>query len=258
MTAVRCEVSGGVATLTLNEPESKNALNARIINGIGDGLAAAAADDAVRVVVLTHEGTTFCAGADLKGGGPAEEPRFSFPDVLAGIQDSPKPVVAVLRGHCMGGGVGLAAAADLSVASTEVTFGFTEVRIGVAPAMISVVCLPKLSKAHAAELFLTGRKIPAARAAEVGLINRAVPPAELDDAVASLLGELVQGGPGALAASKALLATVPGMTRAAAFAHTEEVSASLFRSPEAAEGIAAFRERRPAAWVPQLTSTESR
>jgi methylglutaconyl-CoA hydratase len=151
----------------------------------------------------------------------------------------------------MGGGVGLAAAADLSIASTDVTFGFTEVRIGLAPAMISVVCLPKLSRADAAELFLTGRKIPAARAAEVGLINRAVPPADLDEAVTALLHELVAGSPGGLAASKQLLREVPAMTRDAAFAHTQVLSAELFASAEAAEGIAAFRDRRPASWVPQ-------
>ncbi|MCU1602889.1 MAG: enoyl-CoA hydratase [Frankiales bacterium] len=247
---VRYEVTRGVAVVTLAEVDNRNALNARLINGIGDGLTAALADDAVRVVLLTHDGPVFCAGADLKGGGQ-EPARFGFPEVLSLMQDSPKPVVAVLRGPAMGGGVGLAAAADLSLASTDVTFGFTEVRIGLAPAMISVVCLPKLSKADAAELFLTGRKIPAARAAEVGLINRAVPPADLDDAVTELLHELVAGSPGGLATSKELLRDVPAMDRAAAFEHTQALSARLFQSPEAAEGIAAFREKRPASWVPR-------
>lgn len=247
---MRYEVTKGVALLTLDEVDNRNALNARLINGIGDGLTQALADEAVRVVLLTHDGPVFCAGADLKGGGQ-EEARFGFPEVLTLMQDSPKPVVAVLRGPAMGGGVGLAAAADLSLASTDVTFGFTEVRIGLAPAMISVVCLPKLSKADAAELFLTGRKIPAARAAEVGLINRAVPPADLDDAVTDLLHELVAGSPGGLATSKQLLREVPTMDRAAAFEHTQALSARLFQSPEAAEGIAAFREKRPASWVPR-------
>ena len=247
---MRYEVTKGVAVLTLDEVDNRNALNARLINGIGDGLTRAVADEAVRVVVLTHDGPVFCAGADLKGGGQ-EPARFGFPEVLALMQDSPKPVVAVLRGAAMGGGVGLAAAADLSLASTDVTFGFTEVRIGLAPAMISVVCLPKLSKADAAELFLTGRKVPAARAAEVGLINRAVAPEQLDEAVTALLAELVAGSPGGLAAAKQLLRDVPAMTRDEAFAHTQELSAQLFRSPEAAEGIAAFRERRPPSWQPQ-------
>lgn len=247
---VRYEVQDGIATLTLAMPENKNALNAGIINGIGDGLTAAVADASVRAVVLTHEGNTFCAGADLKRGGPVEESRFTFPEVLAAMQDCPKPVVAVLRGHAMGGGVGLAAAADISIATSDVKLGFTEVRLGVAPAMISVVCLPKLRKADANELFLTGRRISAQRAAEVGLINRAVPAEELDAAVTELLGELVAGGPQGLAVSKELIAQVPQMDRAEAFAHTQKLSAELFQSDEAAEGIAAFRERRPASWVP--------
>ncbi|MCW2670404.1 MAG: enoyl-CoA hydratase [Frankiales bacterium] len=246
---MKYQVTKGVAVLTLDEVDNRNALNARLLNGIGDGLTRALADEAVRVVVLTHDGPVFCAGADLKGGGQ-EPARFGFPEVLTLIQDAPKPVVAVLRGPAMGGGVGLAAAADLSLASTEVTFGFTEVRIGLAPAMISVVCLPKLSKADAAELFLTGRKIPASRAAEVGLINRAVAPDDLDAAVAELLQELVAGGPQGLATSKELLRDVPTMTREQAFEHTQSLSARLFQSPEGAEGIAAFRERRPASWVP--------
>ena len=246
---MRYQVTRGVAVLTMDDVDNRNALNARLINALGDGLTRALADDAVRVVLLTHDGPVFCAGADLKGGGQ-EEPRFGFPQVLMLMQDSPKPVVAVLRGAAMGGGVGLAAAADLSLASTDVSFGFTEVRIGLAPAMISVVCLPKLSRADAAELFLTGRKIPATRAAQVGLINRAVPAAELDDAVTELLHELVAGSPQGLAAAKQLLREVPGMAREQAFAHTQALSAELFGSPEAAEGIAAFRAKRPAAWVP--------
>lgn len=246
---MRYEVTRGVAVLTLDEVDNRNALNARLINGLGDGLTKALADDAVRVVLLTHDGPVFCAGADLKGGGQ-EEARFGFPEVLTLMQDAPKPVVAVLRGPAMGGGVGLAAAADLSLAASDVTFGFTEVRIGLAPAMISVVCLPKLSRADAAELFLTGRKITAARAAEVGLINRAVPPLDLDDAVTELLSELVAGSPQGLAASKQLLREVPAMPREQAFEHTQALSAALFGSPEAAEGIAAFREKRPPSWVP--------
>jgi enoyl-CoA hydratase/carnithine racemase/AcrR family transcriptional regulator len=251
MTAVRYDVVRGVAWVILNEPENKNALNARILNGIGDGITAANADDSVRAIVLTHEGNTFCAGADLKGGGALEEARFSFPVVLSLMQDSRKPVVARIAGHVMGGGNGLAAAADISIASTDVNFGFTEVRIGVAPAMISVICMPKLSKADAAELFLTGRKVPAARIADMGMINRAVEPSELDMAVEELLGELCAAGPNALAESKKLLRNIPEMTREEGFAHTEALSAALFKSPEAAEGIAAFRERRAAAWVPQ-------
>ena len=154
------------------------------------------------------------------------------------------------RRHCTGGGVGLAAACDISIAADDTIVGFTEVRIGVAPAVISVVCLPKLRRADASELFLNGERIPAARAAEVGLINRAVPRDELDAAIADTLGKVVRGGPKALAASKQLISKVPQSSRADAWEWTAELSQSLFQSDEATEGIGAFRERRDASWVP--------
>src|SRR5262249_16595893 len=140
----------------------------------------------------------------------------------------------------------LAAACDISIAGAEARFAFTEVRVGVAPAIISVVCLPKIRRADALELFLGGERISAARAAEVGLITRAVPAGELDAEVAPLLA----GGPSALAAAKRLVYTIPGMERKAAFARTTELSQSLFASAEAAEGMAAFREKRPPSWAP--------
>jgi methylglutaconyl-CoA hydratase len=146
--------------------------------------------------------------------------------------------------------VGLAAALDISIAADDTVIGFTEVRIGVAPAVISVVCLPKLRRADASELFLSGERISSVRAAEVGLINRAVPRDELDAAVAETVAKLVRGGPNALAMSKQLVARVPQMSRDDAFAWTGEVSPTLFASPEGTEGIAAFRERRDASWVP--------
>jgi methylglutaconyl-CoA hydratase len=246
---VRYELIRGVAVLTLADTENKNAINARLLNALGDALSQAAADETVRVVLLTHDGPVFCAGADLQRGG-LEPARFTFPGVLRLMQDTPKPVVAVLRGPAMGGGVGLAAAADISYATTDVRLGFTEVRLGVAPAIISVVCLPKLRPADAAELFMRGNKIDAVRAVEVGLLNAAVPAAELDEAVKSLIDDLLAGGPEGLTAAKQLLRHVPQVERDAAFAWTELLSARLFASDEAQEGIAAFRERRVAAWVP--------
>jgi methylglutaconyl-CoA hydratase len=247
--SVRYDVTRGIAVLTLDDVENKNAINAAMLNALGDALTRAVADPSARVVLLTHDGPVFCAGADLKRGG-VEPARYGLPDVLTLMQDSPKPVVVVARGAAMGGGVGLVAAADIAYGSTDVRLGFTEVRIGVAPAMISVVCLPKLSKADAAELFLRGNKIDAARAVEVGLLNAAHPPDELEAAVRSLLDDLAAGAPHGLAAAKALLRHVPTMDREAAFEWTGLLSAKLFASDEAKEGIAAFRERRPASWVP--------
>lgn len=257
--AVRYEVSGAVATLTMDQPHNRNALTPALLGGLADGLEAAVADEAVGVVVLTHTGPAFCAGADLSGGSPAGLAgggkrrggrRDGLADLLAAIQDSTKPVVARIAGHCVAGGIGLAAACDISVAGDGARFAFTEVRIGVAPAIISVVCLPKLRRADALDLFLSGERISAGRAAEVGLITRAVPADGLDAEIAAVVGRLLAGGPSALAAAKRLVYTIPGMAREAAFTRTTEVSQALFASAEAAEGMAAFREKRLPSWAP--------
>ena len=247
--ATRYEVAGGVATITLARAESRNALDGELLDSLGGDLRRATADDAVRAVVLSNDGTTFCAGADLKRV-DGRQAVGRIVEVFEAILDSPKPVVGRIAGHCMGGGVGLAAACDISVAADDVRLGFTEVRVGVAPAIISVVCLPKMRRGDASELFLTGERIDARRAVEVGLLNRVVPRVELDVAVEAVLAGVLAGGPEALAASKALVRTVPTLPRGEAFEWTARLSAERFASPEAAEGMAAFRERRPAAWVP--------
>jgi methylglutaconyl-CoA hydratase len=256
--AVRYAVTEAVATLTMDQPHNRNALTPALMAGLAQGLETALADEAVGVVVLTNPGPAFCAGADLSGGSPAGPAggkrrgarRDGLADLLAGIQDSSKPVVARIAGHCVAGGIGLAAACDISIADDAARFGFTEVRIGVAPAIISVVCLPKLRRADALELFLSGERISAARAAEVGLITRAVPAAGLDAEVVAVVAKLLAGGPSALAAAKRLVYTIPGMDREAAFTRTTEVSQALFASAEAAEGMAAFREKRLPSWAP--------
>ncbi|MCU4182843.1 enoyl-CoA hydratase/isomerase family protein [Acidiferrimicrobium sp. IK] len=246
-------VSGGVATITMDHPENRNAITPELLAEVGAALADAGADPAVRVVVLTHTGPAFCAGADLKRAGARSHAAapHDMAGVLSAVMDSPKPVVARIAGHCAGGGVGLAAAADISIAAAGARFAFSEVRIGVAPAIISVVCLPKLRRADALELFLTGERISAARAAEVGLINRAVPDDELDAAVAGVVRALLAGAPGALAAAKSLVYDVGGMERADAFAATARLSASLFEGEEARAGMAAFARKETPPWVPQ-------
>lgn len=255
--AVRYGVSGGVATLTMDQPHNRNAITPALLAGLDEGLDAALADAAVGAIVLTNTGPAFCAGADLSGGDKPRRGRRKEPglaDILAGLQDSPKPVVARIAGHCVAGGIGLAAACDISVASEEARFGFTEVRIGVAPAIISVVCLPKLRRVDALELFLSGERISAARAAEVGLITRAVPAGDLDAEITAVLDRVLAGGPSALAAAKRLVYTIPGMERKAAFDRTTELSASLFASAEGTEGRAAFREKRSPSWAPPARS----
>ncbi len=247
---MRYEVEGGLATITMDHVDNRNALTPELLHGLGTELERALAAADVRVIVLTNDGPAFCAGADLKGGrGAAPGGGYTLPEILTRMQDAPKPVVGRIAGHCMGGGVGLAAGCDLSIAADDVRFGFTEVRVGVAPAVISVVVLPKLRRGDALELFLTGERISAARAAEVGLITEVAPRQSLDEAVASLVDKLVAGGPRALEAAKELVRVVPGLPRDDAFSWTAQRSAELFGSEEAAEGMAAFRDRRPAAWV---------
>ncbi len=249
MGATSCSIEGEVATVMLDTPEKHNALSTEMLNSLGDHLTSCGADPSVRVVVLTHSGPTFCAGADLSVAA-ATQARFDIADVLRLIQDMEKPVVARVAGRCLGGGVGLAAACDISIASTDAEFGFTEVRLGVAPAVISVVCLPKLRRGDASELFLTGRRFRGVEAAAAGLITRAVEERELDGAVELTVGELLRGGPKALAAAKQVIARVPSMGRDEAFGWAASLSKELFASDEAAAGIAALRDRSPAPWVP--------
>ncbi|MEX0873917.1 MAG: enoyl-CoA hydratase-related protein [Actinomycetota bacterium] len=238
----------GIATITLNHPDNRNALSTELLNSLGDNLEESMQSDHVRVIVLTNEGNTFCAGADLKGGGVNVPSRYSLVDIFQLMMDGPKPVVGKIAGHCMGGGVGLAAACDISIAADDAMFGFTEVRIGVAPAIISVVVLPKMRRADALELFLSGERIPASRAVHVGLINAAAPRESLDDTTDEFLTKIAAGGPLALAAAKELIYKVPSAARDEAFKWTAKLSSELFRSDEAAEGMKAFRERSMPPW----------
>jgi methylglutaconyl-CoA hydratase len=219
---------------------------------LADALDRAATDPAVRVVVLAATGRAFCAGADLRGtGGEAADFTARYTGVLARLLDHPKPTLARVQGHVAGGGNGLVAGCDLSVAVESARFAFSEVRVGAVPAIVSVVALQRMPRAEAIELFLTGERVSAQRAREAGLVTRVVPDeAALDEAVATWVGQLLLGGPEALRGTKEVLRRVPAMERGEAFAWTEQVSARAFSSTEAAEGMAAFVERRPPAWAP--------
>lgn len=253
---VRYEVADGVATLTLASPETRNVLTSGTMRALTEHLAQAGDDDAVRVVVLTGEGTTFCAGADLAGASAAQGDSFvsagpgALVAVLEAMLDHPKPIVARVQGHVAGGGNGLVAAADISVASASAKFAFSEVRVGVAPAVISVVCLARMAPTHARELLLTGERVTADRVREAGLVTAVADDDALDGVVGSYVDALLRGGPQALRHTKALLARVPAMGRDEAFGWTAELSASLFGSDEAREGMTAFLERRTPSWAP--------
>ena len=251
MAVVETDLVGGVLTVALADEANRNALSAHLVEELLDALDAAEADPGVRVIVLTNRGRVFCAGADLAERSVAATPAAvrAPADLFGRFARSAKPYVGRIAGHCVAGGMGLAAAVDIAVAADDARFGFTEVRIGVAPAVISVVCLPKLGQADARAAFLRGNRFSAAEAAAMGLIHAAVPRERLDDEVDALVGDLLAGSPAAIAASKRLLAEVPGSPVDEAFRWTSELSAELFRSEEAREGMTAFREKRPAAWV---------
>jgi methylglutaconyl-CoA hydratase len=252
MGEVRVDVAGGILTLTLADVENRNALGATVVNGLHDAINQANADADIRAVVVTNEGSTFCAGANLKeqsGATKGALPKLGFDALLAQIQSSPTPIVGKIKGHVVGGGNGLAASLDIAIAQDDVKFGFTEVRLGVAPAIISVVCLPKMRRGDAMEGFLRGNRFPAAKAAEYGLISRAVPEAELDAAIDEVLADLMLGGPEALGHAKSLVYQVPGMAQKEAFAWTADLSGRLFKGKEAAAGMKAFLKREKPPWA---------
>jgi methylglutaconyl-CoA hydratase len=253
MAVVHTSLAAGVMTITLADEEHRNSLTRQLTTELVAALDLADNDPQVRVVVLTNAGSVFCAGANLaerSSSDTADTPVSNIdPSVLFGrFRHSPKPYVGRIAGHCVAGGMGLAAAMDISVAVDHAKFGFTEVRIGVIPAMISVVCLPKMRPADAQEAFLRGNRFPAAEAARMGLINRAVPADQLDAEIEAIVEDLLAGAPHAIAAAKQLTARVPAMSEADAFAWTAELSARLFASDEAREGMLAYLEKRPAPW----------
>lgn len=248
---VRREDAGAVTRVTLADPERRNVLSAALITELVATLRAAIADPAVRVIVLTNDGTTFCAGADLDERSSIDEAADvpDLADLFSLLRSSPTPVVGRIAGHAVAGGLGLAAACDVSVALDTARMGFSEVRLGLAPAVISVVCLPKMRPAEAAEAFLRGTRFDAVEAARLGLVNRAVPADDLDSAVDGIVADLLLGGPEALVACKDLLARIPAMTPADAFAWASIRSAELFTSDEGREGMAAYLAKRTPAWV---------
>ena len=258
MELVRTVTAAGVTTMTLDSPANRNALSTPLMRELLKGLGAALTDPGVRAVVISHTGPVFCSGADLKETAEAREsgkiPAELLADVLAAIWEFPKPVLARVAGPARAGGLGLIAAADLAVCTREATFAFSEVRLGVIPAVISATVLPRLAPRAAAELYLTGDVFDGVRAAEIGLVTRAVEADGLDAAVSAYTESLVRGGPLAIAGTKELLRRRPAETVRADLAELSTRSAGYFRSDEGREGVAAFRGKRPAAWVPQESS----
>jgi enoyl-CoA hydratase len=249
MAMVTRSLEAAVSTLTLDSPANRNALSRQLVEELSEGLAAAAADDGVRAVVLTHTGPTFCAGADLRetsAEGGIEQGTARFVALLRQLVDLPKPVLARVNGHVRAGGLGLLGACDLVVAGPQSSFAFTEVRLGMAPAIISLVTGPRMPERFAARFLLTGETFDAETAEQAGLVTEAA--ADVDAALAVLLDALRLASPQGLAATKPL---TNARLRSALEADSEAVqrlSAQIFTSPEAREGITAWAQKRPPSW----------
>ncbi|MFI7410595.1 enoyl-CoA hydratase family protein [Streptomyces sp. NPDC049627] len=243
MTLIGRTRARAVETLTLDSPANRNALSAALVGELSDALTDCAKDTDVRAIVLTHTGTTFCAGADLRD--PPD------PDALVAllrqIVELPKPVVARVTGHVRAGGLGLLAACDITAASRESTFAFTEVHIGVAPAVISLPLLPRTDPRALARYYLTGERFTAPEAARIGLLT--TQGEDVDETLAPVLDGLRRASPRALAETKALLTAKVLETFDRDAAGLTALSARLFSSADAREGMTAFLERRDAQWV---------
>ncbi|MEU0473537.1 enoyl-CoA hydratase family protein [Streptomyces olivaceus] len=243
MTTVVRTRTRGVETLSLDSPHNRNALSAALVGDLAAALTEAGADPGVRAVVLTHTGNTFSAGADLR-----DPPA---PDALTGllrqIAEVPKPVIARVAGHVRAGGLGLVAACDVAAASAAATFALTEVRIGVAPAVVSLTLLPRTDPRALARYCLTGERFDAAEAARIGLVTAAGD--DVDAVLAPVLDGVRRASPQGLAETKRLLTArvLEAFDRDAA--DLTALSARLFASPQAREGMTAFLERRDPEWV---------
>lgn len=251
---------GAIAHVALARPEARNAFDAALIDALHSAFGELAGEpaSALRGVVLSGDGRTFCAGADVEwmrhavelGVEENERDAAAMQAMFAEIDRCPVPVVARVHGAALGGGMGLCAVSDVVIATADATFGFTETRLGIVPAVISTFVLPKIGESHARALFATGQRLDARRALAIGLVHEVVGgERELDERVEAVVAELVAAGPTAARAAKALVRELRGLSPEAAAAHTVRLIARQRTSDEGQEGLRAFLERRAPAWT---------
>jgi methylglutaconyl-CoA hydratase len=246
-----------VLRITFNRPEVHNAFNSEAILELTDAFDRVKADDSVRVVVLTGEGKSFCAGADINW--MREIIRYSFDqnleeslqlaEVMNKIYTLPKPTIAMVNGAAIGGGTGFLSVCDIAVAAEEAKFGLSEVKIGLVPAAISPYVVRKIGESKAREYFLTGQRISAQKALEIGLINEVVPKDKLEERVEELIEQFLASGPDAIASCKELILNVPRMSLEDVKEYTARMIANLRISEEGQEGMSAFLEKRKPRWT---------
>ncbi len=252
---VLISVDGHVATLTINRPERRNAINEGVVTGLTEGLARLAADPAVRVAIVTGAGdSAFCAGADLGGGtarfGPdPSRPTQPYGDLLRAAHASPFPLIARVNGLCLGGGMGLMSMCDLAVAADHALFGLPEVKVGVFPMQVAAVLLPLIAPRDLAELCFTGEKIDAQAAMRMRLVNHVVKADELDARTNGLAEAIAANSPAAVRRGRHALMTASGMTFEQGLAFLEAQIGLVAQTQDAREGIAAFNEKRKPVWT---------
>ena len=255
---IEAQVRDGLGWITLTRPEVRNALSSELMEAVGHAIDAFEKDHGVRALVIAGAGPAFCAGADLRGmrssRDASDDANRNDAHRMGGlfhrIAACEKPVLARVHGPAIGGGVGLMAACDIVIAAESTRFQFSEVRLGIVPAVISPFCIRRLGSVTAKRLFLTGEPIDARTALDYGLVDIVAPDAELDAAVEKVTGDLAKAGPKALVAAKSLVDTVVGLDADDALEYTAKLIARLRVSDEALEGMTAFLEKRPASWVP--------
>lgn len=255
---LRVERHGRVAEVVLNRPDVRNAFNGDLMSGLIDCFEGLGRDDGVHVIVLRGEGKAFCAGADLAwmkqtatwGQTENEADARRLAGLFETIDACPKPVIGQIHGASRGGGVGLVAVCDVPIASAEATFAFSEVRLGLAPAVISTYCVRRIGINHAREWFVTGGTFDAAQALHMGLVQYVEPDhAALRTRVETMVGEMLKGGPKAIAACKHLARTVMRLGADDALATTSRLIAELRASAEALEGMRAFLMKDSPSWM---------
>lgn len=257
--ALRVARDGPFARVTLARPEVRNAFNAALISELHATFEELATEppDALRGVVLGGEGSVFCAGADVEWMRASvrlsleenERDATAMQRMFAAVDACPVPVIARVQGAALGGGMGLCAVSDIVVATADATFGFTETKLGIIPAVISTFVVPKIGESHARALFSTGERFGAERAQRLGLVHEVVPDeANLDARVTALVDELRSAGPTALRAAKALVREIRSLGPKAAARTMPERIARQRTSVEGQEGLTAFLERRAPRW----------
>jgi enoyl-CoA hydratase/carnithine racemase len=250
------QVADGVATVTLNRPEARNALNRTLIEELGTALSALDAEAGARAIVLRGAGVrAFCAGADLKGmfrEAPILEAREQYAGlarILEGIPRMRTPVIAQVHGYALAGGCGLAVACDLVIAADDAVFGLPEIKLGLLPLMVMAPILRTATPKRAIQMVLTGGEVPAREALEIGLVSRVVPRSDLESTVTGLARELAALSPAALAVAKEAFYTALEMEHGQALRYLRDLLTIVARSDDAREGIAAFLDKRPPRWT---------